>query len=740
MKGIVFIFLVLLSESLFAQAKGVNPIARNETINTGTTRAVVVGISDYQNEEITDLQYADKDALLFAEYLKTREDNKLKPEHITLLTNENATAGKFISALYGLIEESKEGDEVILYFSGHGDVESKTISQPGFLLCWDAPSKIYMSGGTFSIHFLQEIISTLSIQNKSRVTIFTDACRAGKLAGNTINGTQATAANLSKQFANEVKVLSCQPNEYSIEGLNWGGGRGVFSFYLVAGLQGMADRNSDGEVTLAEISRYLEDNVTESAAPHPQTPLIIGDRNTKLNKIDASFLAKLKDEMKSDMAFLSGLGAKGIANVITSDTSIQRKYMAFNKAIEDKNLLTASPYSAWNLYNEIKDAEELKPYLGIMKRNLAAALQDDAQQAINLYLAANARELRNRYKYNKDNYNKYSDALKKAAYLIGENHFYYKTIIARALYFEGLAIRLDGEKNEDAIKYNEAIALQDKSLSYDSTSAFALNEKGYILYLQSKYAEALKHYDKALEYSPSWALTYSNKAAVYNDLGQAEKAIELGKQALNYDSTLIFAINNMAVSYFKLKEYNNVKKILNYGLKFDSTYSNFYSILGLASLKLNELEEAKMHFLKAYSIDSTIVSDCIDLGQTYLKLKEVKLAERFFLRAKTISPMSELAMLGMIEYYIYTDDLDNAGKELEVYGVKFPKDNFAFYQIASLSAKQGNTDKCLMYLEQAFNKGFNQWQVLNDDENFHSIRENEAYTKLLEKYNQKNKK
>lgn len=737
MKWIFNLMIFCIGVNLFSQTKGINPIAKIENGISKVTRAVVVGISDYQNDNITDLQFADKDALLFAEYLKTREDNKVKPEHLTLLTNENATAGKFISALYGLIEESKEGDEVILYFSGHGDVESNTISQPGFLLCWDAPSKIYMSGGTFSILFLQEIIATLSIQNKSKVTIFTDACRAGKLAGNAVSGTQATAANLSKQFANEVKVLSCQPNEYSIEGINWGGGRGVFSYYLIAGLQGMADRNNDGEVTLAEISRYLEDNVTESAAPHQQTPLIIGDRNTKLNKINAGFLTKLKEEMKGDMAFFSGLSSRGITNVSVSDTSVQRKYKAFNKALEEKNLLTTTPNSAWNLFNEIKDAIELKPYLGLMKRNLAAALQDDAQQAINLYLAANAKELRNRYKYNKENYNKYSDALKKAASLIGENHFYYKTIMSRALYFEGLAIRLDGEKNEDEDKYVEAISLLNRCLSFDSTSAFALNEKGYILYLQGKYPEALQHFDKALLYSPSWALTYSNKAAVYNDLGQADKAIELGKQALKYDSTLIFAINNMAVSYYKLKEYNNVKKILNYGLTFDSTYSNFYSILGLASLKQNEIEEAKMHFLKAYSIDSTILSDCIDLGQTYLKLKEVKLAERFFLRAKAISPMSELAMQGMIEYYLYINDLDNAGKELEVYVVKFPQDYFAFYQIASLSAKQGNVDKCYRYLEQAFIKGFDQWQILHDDENFHSIKESETYKNLLQKYNHK---
>ncbi|MBK7305024.1 MAG: hypothetical protein IPI90_17740 [Saprospiraceae bacterium] len=46
------------------------------------------------------------------------------------------------------------------------------------------------------------------------------------------------------------KILSCQPNEFSLEGEQWGGGRGVFSYHLVDGLFGLADRNNDGLITL----------------------------------------------------------------------------------------------------------------------------------------------------------------------------------------------------------------------------------------------------------------------------------------------------------------------------------------------------------------------------------------------------------------------------------------------------------------------------------------------------------
>ena len=44
------------------------------------------------------------------------------------------------------------------------------------LLCWDAPARVYMAGGAFTLPMLQEVVS-LSIQNKAKVIVITDACR-----------------------------------------------------------------------------------------------------------------------------------------------------------------------------------------------------------------------------------------------------------------------------------------------------------------------------------------------------------------------------------------------------------------------------------------------------------------------------------------------------------------------------------------------------------------------------------
>jgi hypothetical protein len=259
---------------------------------------------------------------------------------LKVLINKEATMAQFANTLDWLWEVCKEGDQAIIYFSGHGDVEKKSLTQPGFLLCWDAPARVYMAGGAFALPMLQEVISTLSIQNKAKVIVITDACRSGTLAGNSVGGSQATAANLAKQFGNEIKIMSCQPNEYSIEGEQWGGGRGAFSFHLIDALYGLADNNHDNGVTLQEIGRYLEDHVTNEVAPVSQVPMIVGNRSEKLTSVDENLLASIKSGKTNQRQILSAIESRGIEEDILSkvDSNTIKIYALFKKALTRQNI------------------------------------------------------------------------------------------------------------------------------------------------------------------------------------------------------------------------------------------------------------------------------------------------------------------------------------------------------------------------------------------------------------------
>ncbi|MFT4533432.1 MAG: tetratricopeptide (TPR) repeat protein [Saprospiraceae bacterium] len=734
MKNVLYIILfALVTISMEAQStKGLKPIKKQTLSPSGVTRAVVVGISDYQNKDITDLQYAHLDARIFADYLLDEDGYGLDSSHVTVLLNEEATSGNFVSALYGLMEDGQEGDQIIIYFSGHGDVESTTISQPGFLLCWDAPARVYMAGGTFGLAYLQEIISTLSLKVKSKVVVITDACRSGKLAGSDIGGSQATAANLSKQYANEVKILSCQPDEFALEGDAWGGGRGVFSYFLMAGLKGMADRNEDGEVSLSELERYLEDNVSETVAPHSQIPMTVGQRNTTLSFVNAKVLQRTKEEM-SDTNF-GFIGKKAaVEDIFFSDTLLKKKYLAFNAALESNHLLSPEEGSAWNIFHEVKNYPEINKYEGLMRRNLAAALQDETQQVINAYLASSPEELARRWNFD-NSYEKYPEYLEKACVLLGEDHFFYQTLQARTYYFKGLLMRLDAMKNDQKDGFYQAIAMQDSCILIDSTAAYAYNEKGFTLMLLEKYDSATLYYNKALGYTPSWPLVWSNLSHLYTMIGEHNKALEMGMRSLEIDSNFIIGMYNTGVAYGNLKQPQKAMLLYSRGLKLDPNSSLLNSKMGNISYKNGNYEDAEVYWLKSIEVQPNNVLDIINLGHTYLKKGENENAKKYFLKARKLRPNNEQAYQGIIEYYFYTGDMDNASNQLQAYVLDYPKDGMAHYLISSIAGSKNDQSTALVFIEKAFKNGMLDYLAIESDTNLKEIILLPAYLNLKKKY------
>ena len=386
MRTALLLLLITWSAICFAQPAGTS---LKKLGNAGSkTWGVVVGISDYQDAGIPDLRFADKDAEAFANFLRSPAGGSLDDDHLKVLINEQATQAQFAGALDWLWEVAQENDTAIIYFSGHGDVEKKSLTQPGFLLCWDAPARVYMAGGAFPLNMLQEVISTISVQNKAKVIMVADACRSGKLSGSTVGGAQITGSNLAKQYANEIKILSCQPDEYSIEGEQWGGGRGAFSYHLLDGLYGMADGNNDETVNLKEISRYLEDRVSEEVAPQKQNPMTIGGVTEKLTDVFPEILAALKEGKRGQMQLFAATESRGIEDDVlaAADTHIVKMYFAFQKALKDKQFLEPTAASADFYYEKLSREPQLEKLHSSMRRNYAAALQDDAQQVMNEWM------------------------------------------------------------------------------------------------------------------------------------------------------------------------------------------------------------------------------------------------------------------------------------------------------------------------------------------------------------------
>ena len=84
--------------------------------------------------------------------------------------------------------------------------------------------------------------------------------------------------NQDKQYPSNFSVLSATvPNQISFS--NPALKHGIFSFYLMKGLEGYADGDNDGKIIVSELDKYLRVSVGNSALTmnKRQTPYVVGD-------------------------------------------------------------------------------------------------------------------------------------------------------------------------------------------------------------------------------------------------------------------------------------------------------------------------------------------------------------------------------------------------------------------------------------------------------------------------------
>jgi tetratricopeptide (TPR) repeat protein/uncharacterized caspase-like protein len=625
------VFVMLWSAGTFAQKD--SPAFYKLGRSGEDTWAVVVGISDYLEKNIS-LKYAHRDAESFADWLRSPAGANLDSDHVRVLLNNQATAGRVAEALDALLDRVKENDRVFIYFSGHGDVERNTVSQPGFLLCWDAPARVYMGGGTFSLSYLQEIIKTLTVLKKAKVIVIADACRSGKLAGSEVGGPKLTARNLMESYEKETMILSCQPDEVSIEGRQWGGGRGVFSYHLIEGLYGMADQDGDGAVSLKELERYLEDRVSEDVAPNRQNPILrTSDKTAKIALVNEAVLEELRAGKSMKKLSLETVMTRGREEEMLTqlDSDLVQMYDGFMSAIERKQFFpdpqggTRLTPSADELFARLLQAPEMAALKPTMTHHYAAALQDETQLVINKWLNTTEQicfdvdnEVYPAHNTVTLNTRLYPLYLQRASELLGEKHYFYASLKARQYFFEGFLL---ARSNRNANKElgEKALALFRRALDWQDESPHVLWQMSLVFGWNLNQPDSLEHYVQlANKIHPNWDLPNIDAAFILSfKYGRHDRAKHFLKEAERIDSSSAALWSTKAVIHFGEEEFDQAEDCLKKALARDSLDASIWNNLGYLLNKTGRHAEAKPIFEKALEIDSSQVNVWLNLGISY---------------------------------------------------------------------------------------------------------------------------
>ncbi len=703
-KVILLIYLLGLAKVTTGQITPITPF--------GTIRALVVGISDYRNDQIPDLQFAHRDAFIFSNFLENSMAWKVAPENIILLTNEQATYGRFSSELDALREKCKPKDRLIIYFSGHGDVEISSDEKEGYLLFYDANHSTYSASGACEVNTLNQLVAQLT-QQGVEVILITDACRSGKLAGNSINGKMATTAALTALFQNTTKFLSCEPDQVSLEGKRWGDGRGLFSYYLVKGLSGAADDDKDQFVDHYELERYIKDSV-RWASQKQQTPVADGRSSFRLAKVKKQ-ASNFQEEVAPQ-----------------KDSNFLLRLAQFQKAIDKGRLLFPEEGSAYAIYQSTGNEGPAATVKTLMKTSLSAALQDEAQRALSDYIESPGRELAKRWA-NQGIYSYYPKYLRKAAELQGPQSAFYAGLISRSVYFDGVNERLkaDAMEKADTTVYKQALHKQQEALALKPLSPHIFNELGLLYRRLDQKEKEMEAFEKAHELSPTWPLALTNLAYTYKRLGTIDKAIELYKEAIQLNPDFALAHYNLAIIYQeqgkKMLEEQAYLKTLQADPQFWDAMYNLASLYVDFPQQYSEAEKWLNRYVQGVPDDP---DGFTLLGYLYRKKNEPELARLAFESSLALNPEASYTYSNLADLYREMNDSEATIKMWTRVLEHNPKDFNAYKRLARFLVEKQSFDKAVSVIQRMINNGFEDLKSLREDQNLAPLKGRKDFDQL----------
>jgi tetratricopeptide (TPR) repeat protein len=566
-----------LEQALPAPAPGVTGAASAG----GQTYALLIGVSKYKRPELS-LQFADADADVFAKLLETPRGGGVPEGNVLLLTDEKATTAAVRNGFQDFLKRrAGKNDTVIIAVSGHGTVDGKN----AYVLTYDSDPQD-LASTALPMGELRSLFED-QLKKVGRVLFFADICKAGA-----IGSIQSTTVNADVQHLGDVEgdlfgLLASRPKEVSLEGPQFGGGHGVFSYYVVKGLAGAADENKDGVVDANELIEYVSKQVP-SATSNKQHPREFGtyDNSLKLSDlhkpgIDVAHFHILYDSRTGQPAYLAST-APFIPDAPADLTQ-------FNAALSAGRVLPDQPDNAFDALKKLQPEVTPSRYIEIHDQ-LRIALENRAQDVLLRYLAGD------------QNPQTRQDFAQAARYMEADRTLTNESLYleARQNFFEGRALLFDK-------KFPDAANLLEQSVRIDAGGAYGYNALGIAYLEQGQYGKAIPAFRDAFRRAPRWSYPLHNEALAHIEEGDYASAIRLYQQAMRLTPTYGYLPYNLGLVYQRLNRRKDAEVSYRKAIALGPNSAEPYNALGTLKASEGKTAEAEKLYRDALTHNAALL-------------------------------------------------------------------------------------------------------------------------------------
>jgi hypothetical protein len=216
--------------------------------------ALIIGNTEYIDPGLAQLTAPGKDTEDFARILKNQEICGFDDVRVLL----NQTSAYVIEAIDEFFEQRKPEDLLVLYFSGHGVRDELGI----LYLAVKNSNRFRLRSTAIKSDFVREAMD----QSRSkRQVLILDCCNSGAFPQGTKAATGVSIGTASAFEAGYGRIIltASDSTQFAWEGDKVIGetSNSLFTHFLVKGLDGAADLDSDGRITVDELYDYAYEQV-----------------------------------------------------------------------------------------------------------------------------------------------------------------------------------------------------------------------------------------------------------------------------------------------------------------------------------------------------------------------------------------------------------------------------------------------------------------------------------------------
>ncbi len=533
---------------------------QSKDLPLGPTYALVVGISEYQKlEEKYWLKFADADAQTFGGFLASPRGGGLAGEdRIKVLINAEATRDAVRNYMRLYLKKAKETHGTfLLVLAAHGFVDDKT-REAEILTNESDPQDLSSSGLP-----MDEIADVLGegLGGLGRMLIFADVCHAAEIRGirsnlkrNGVNG--AVELTVSQMPGRIFSFVSSKETEPSFEGINWGGGHGAFTYFVLRGLNGEADQNGDGVVSAKELLEYVGEMVKQTTRDeqHPKELTVTVENAASLAQgSKADFPEPFGKYQVLTAEDLSRSRSRHQGPVTPLEpTSQQSSSDEFESAIRAGKLLPGDPQSAYELLGRRFPAGSAA--YSLAQTELRVALENKGQEVVLKYLQGDQAE---------PDRNSFRDAARyfQAAQSLEPDS---ASVEGRRLFCEG-RYAIFGKN------YADAIRLLGMAARIDPKGAYSFNALGIAYLEQSNYPLAIAAFNDATRLAPYWVYPRHNLALALAEQGRYDLSIRAYRDTMKLGPDYSYLPYNLGLLYQRLNRLNDAEEAYQLALKIAHT-------------------------------------------------------------------------------------------------------------------------------------------------------------------------